>query len=177
MKRWALVAALVASAVWLEGCSTTLPGSRLQPKPITTEIPTLAWPHVALKVQDDRAERPAHDRLVAAVEATIRHALPAPTGTPPRHHLAVAVLRHEAAFASPMWTGRTELRAVLSEAATGAAIATWNAVDTHAEWNAWGYGSGTDAAQYSLRDALRKLLRQMAAAEVQFVRPSVGSKP
>ena len=164
--RSVLVALMVAVAAGLSGCATALPDSRLQPKPITTEIPTLAWPDVALEVRDDRAQRPAHERLVLAVEATVRQALPAPASLPPRHHLAVAVLRHEAAFTgggSAFWTGRTELRAVLSEAPTGDAMATWTVVDTHEEWNVWGYGSGTDAAQYSLRDALRKLLRQMAA--------------
>jgi hypothetical protein len=36
--------------------------------------------------------------------------------------------------------------------------------DDHDEqWNAWGRESGTIAAQQSLRDAVRKLVRQMAA--------------
>lgn len=158
----------------------------MQPKPITTEIPALKWPDVVLDISDDRATRHAHDRLVYAVEYTIRQALPPASDAPPRHHLAVAVLRHEAGFVgggSPMWIGTTELRAVLSVAPSGDSLASWTVSDTHEEWNAWGYGSGTDAAQYSLRDALRKLLRRMAA-EVQFaevlpsgaviVRPSVG---
>lgn len=128
---------------------------------------------VELEVVDERWNSAvAHEALVSAIESTIRRAasVSSPADSPDLW-LTVTVVRHEAAFAgggSPWWTGATELRAVL-KSTNGDTIANWTVQDTSQEWNVWGYSSGTDAAQDSLKDGLRTLLRRLAA-EVQFGR-------
>lgn len=181
---------LLSLALLLAGCATSLPADLLKPRAVTTEIPALAWPMVALTIVDDRPNaQVAHEPLVTAVESTIRRAtsVASPADTP-AFRLTVTVARHEAAFAgggSPWWTGVTELRALLATSG-GETLASWRVVDTSQEWNAWGYPSGSEAAQDSLTDGLRTLLRRMAA-EVQFgrvhpsgaviLRPSTGNTP
>lgn len=159
------------AALLLGGCATALPADLLRPRAVTTEIPTLAWPTVALTIIDDRRNATvAHEPLVSAIESTIRRAtFVSSAAESPDLRLTVTVVRHEAGFAgggSPWWTGATELRAVLTTTG-GDVINSWRVVDVSQEWNVFGYSSGTAAAQDSLRDGLRTLLRRMAA-EVQF---------
>jgi len=155
----------------LGGCATALPADLLKPRAVATEIPTLAWPTVELTIIDDRRNATvAHEPLVNAIESTIRRAtsVASPAETP-NLRLTVIVVRHEAEFAgggSPWWTGATELRAVLATA-SGDVINSWRVVDISQEWNVWGHRSGTEAAQDSLRDGRRTLLRRMVA-DVQF---------
>ncbi len=169
---------LVAIALLFTGCAGSLPDHLLKPRPVTTEIPTLSWPMVALTIVDDRRNaHVAHEPLVTAIESTMRRAtsVGSPADTP-AFRLTVTVVRHEAAFTgggSPWWTGTTELRALLATSG-GETIASWRVVDTSQEWNLLGYSSGTEAAQDSLKDGLRTLLRHMAD-DVQFGRVVPGS--
>lgn len=164
----------LALLLLLAGCAGHLPPDLLKPRAVTTEIPVLNWPMVELEVVDERWNSAvAHEALVSAIESTIRRAasVSSPADSPDLR-LTVTVVRHEAAFAgggSPWWTGATELRAVL-KSANGDTIANWTVQDTSQEWNVWGYSSGTDAAQDSLKDGLRTLLHRMAA-QVQFGKP------
>jgi hypothetical protein len=66
---------------------------------------------------------------------------------------------------SGFWHGMTTLSATLAEI-DGRAVYQFRAHDHDEEWNAFGGGSGTTAAQKSLRDALRRLVRQMAARDL-----------
>ena len=151
--------------VVLSACSGVVPADRFQPKPVTTELPTLHWPPVIIEISDERPNNAvAHEDLVSAVEGTIRQALNQPSNPGNGWSLKVVILRHEAMFpggGSPWWVGTTSFRAVLLT--TDGKEYRWVVDDVNKEWNVWGYGSGTDAAQHSLREALRKLLRQMHA--------------
>jgi len=146
----------------LSGCASALPADRLHPGPISTEIPVIGWP-VAVVIADNRPNRDvAHRDLIDAVRRTLMLAFPTESGVP-CCLLTVTAFQHDARFegsGSPFWRGETRLRAVLSE--EGRELGRWDIEDVQREWNAFGWSSGTDAAQYSLRDALRKLLRRMA---------------
>jgi hypothetical protein len=107
--------------------------------------------------------------MINTIETSIRHALaPARHEACPCFTLTVAVLEH-AGFApgggSAFWHGQTTLQARLADAG-GREVYRFEAADHDEQWNAWGRGSGTIAAQQSLRDALRKLVRQMAEREL-----------
>jgi hypothetical protein len=172
-----LMAAYLLTSIALmlvTGCATALPDTLLQPRPVTTEIPSLAWPTVELSIVDERYNANlAHEPLVYAVESTLRRALSVSAASEPaEYRLTVTIVRHDVGFAAPWWTGATELRAQLARG--GETVADWRVVDTSQEWNLRGYSSGTEAAQDSLTDGLRKLLRRMAA-EIQFGQVLPGS--
>jgi hypothetical protein len=159
---------LALVAVLLAGCTAVAP---LRPDPVYTELEPLTWPRNAVKVQveDRRPEREASPALVGAIEASIRHALAAPRAEAcPCYTLTVIVRQHEGRFqggGSGFWHGFTVLDATLADDG-GRSLYHFRAEDHDEEWNVFGLSSGTTAAQQSLRDAIRKLVRQMAVREL-----------
>jgi hypothetical protein len=156
---------IVLLAMMIVGCAATAP---LRPEPVLTKLEPVDWPRNAVRliVDDRRQERLASAEMITAIEASIRLALaPERREACPCYTLTVAVLEH-AGFApgggSAFWHGQTTLKATLADAA-GRQVYMFYADDHDEQWNAWGRGSGTIAAQQSLRDAVRKLVRQMAA--------------
>ncbi|HEX9818594.1 MAG TPA: hypothetical protein VGD07_03170 [Methylomirabilota bacterium] len=86
----------------------------------------------------------------------------------PCFRLTVTVHQHSAIFrggGSGFWHGHTSLTATLADT-SDQDVYRFRADDHDEQWNVSGYGSGTKAAQQSLRDALRKLVRQMALREL-----------
>jgi hypothetical protein len=156
---------IVLLAMILAGCSAAAP---LRPEAVFTKMDPVDWPRnaVTVVVDDRRHERLASAEMIAAIDASIRQALAPARATPcPCYTFKVAVLEH-AGFApgggSAFWHGQTTLQATLIDA-DGRGVYRFAAEDHDEQWNAWGRSSGTLAAQQSLRDALRKLVRQMAA--------------
>jgi hypothetical protein len=83
--------------------------------------------------------------------------------------LTVAVLVHRGFFpggGGGNWHGLTVIQATLADDA-GRELDRFRADGHDAQWNAFGGASGTKAAQQSLRDALRKLVRQMAQHDLR----------
>lgn len=158
-------AAWLGVSLLLSACSAVAP---LRPEPVLTELQPVAWPRnaVTVVVDDRRQALEASNQMISAIRTSILQALAPDRATPcPCYTFTVAVLEH-AGFApgggSAFWHGQTTLQATLSDAA-GREVYRFEAADHDEQWNAWGSGSGTIAAQQSLRDAVRKLVRQMAA--------------
>jgi hypothetical protein len=108
--------------------------------------------------------------LTDAIEQSLRQALaPARPGPCPCFTLTVAVLVHRGFFpggGGGNWHGLTVIQATLADD-SGRELDRFRADDHDAQWNAFGGASGTKAAQQSLRDALRKLVRQMAQRDLR----------
>jgi hypothetical protein len=151
----------------LVGCSAVAP---LRPEPIFTMLEPVGWPRnaVTLMIVDQRPapERLASVELIGAIDASIRQALaPDRVAACPCYTFTVAVIQHSGVApggGSAFWHGQTTLKGTLADA-TGRQVYLFYADDHDEQWNAWGRESGTIAAQQSLRDAVRKLVRQMAA--------------
>ena len=156
-------APLLAVLLVLAGC-----GYAYVAQPITTEIPRIPWlsADTVVNVSDERTtyvvgldwvERDGGAALAAAIEETIRFALsPRGDGAAPICRVQVTVLNHEVENKGFFWQGYTSLRTVVATT-SGEEVAHWDTDDRHAEW-----ANSRDAAQRSLRGALRKLTRVMA---------------
>jgi hypothetical protein len=158
----------LAALLLLAGCSSA---ATLRPEPIHTELAPISWPSNAVKivVEDRRTDRTESAALADAIERTLRNALaPARPAPCPCFTLTTAVIEHRGFFGgggSSFWHGLTSIQATLADD-TGREVYRFRAEDHDEEWNAFGESSGTTAAQKSLRDALSKLVRQMAQRDL-----------